>query len=330
METRLCPATDDAIADAVRLLQSGELVAVPTETVYGLAAHAFLPEAVLSVFAAKERPSFDPLIAHVLPTELDALCEVVDLSRLKTAARQRATALTTLWPGPLTLVLPKGEKIPDHATSGFDTVAVRSPSHPVMRALLRGLGAPVVAPSANRFGRISPTRASHVADELSGRIPLILDGGPTDHGIESTIVGVEDDGTLRLLRPGSLPVEEIKKVAGAPLRAAEGPARAPGMLASHYAPRIPLVCAPSAEETDGPVAWLVFDSDAPPDAARFGKPVAIERLGSDDRRAAQHLFAALRRLDGSGAAWILAETPREQGGLWPALRDRLARAAATR
>lgn len=326
--TRVLPADEAAVAEAARLLRAGQLVGVPTETVYGLAAHAFDPEAVLAVFRAKERPSFDPLIVHVLGAE--QLPTVVDEERLSPLSRARVEALTQLWPGPLTLVLPKARGIPDHATSGLDTVAVRAPAHEVARGVLRALGAPFVAPSANRFGRISPTRAAHVLEELGGRVPLILDGGATQHGVESTIVGVEDDGTLRLLRPGAVPQAAVERAARAPLRPPPeaGPHRGPGMLASHYAPRVPLVLEEGHHE--GPVAWLLFESRTRDDWARFGAPVAVERLGGDDRRAARELFAALRRLDASGAAWILAERPAFEGGLGPAIRDRLARAAAHR
>ncbi len=325
--TRLRMADEAAIAEAASLLRAGRLVALPTETVYGLAAHAFDAEAILAVFRAKRRPSFDPLIVHLLGAE--ELPRVVAYERLTAIARERVEALTRLWPGPLTLVLPKAGAVPDHATSGLDTVAVRAPAHSVARAVLRTLNAPFVAPSANRFGRISPTCPAHVLEELDGEVPLILDGGPTEHGLESTIVGVEDDGTLHLLRPGATPQTTIEEAVSAPLRPPpRGPMRGPGMLASHYAPRIPLALETGHHE--GPVAWLLFESRTRDDWAPLGPPVATERLGTDDRKAARELFAALRRLDASGAAWILAEIPRFEGGLGPAIRDRLARAAADR
>ncbi len=326
--TRLRAADPAGVAEAARLLRAGQLVGLPTETVYGLAAHAFDADAVLAVFDAKERPRFDPLIVHVLGA--DALAQVVDERRLSPAARRQTEALTRLWPGPLTLVLPKAAEVPELVTSGLDTVAVRAPAHDAARAVLRALGAPFVAPSANRFGRISPTRAAHVVEELDGRVPLVLDGGASEHGVESTIVGVEEDGTLRLLRPGATPRGAVEDIAGARLEAprARGPRRGPGMLASHYAPRIPLVL--ETGQRDGPVAWLLFGSPTRDDWARYGVPVAVERLGDDDRRAARELFAALRRLDDSGASWILAELPTSRGGLGPAIRDRLTRAAADR
>ena len=348
--TRVLPADDEgSVRDAADRLRAGELVALPTETVYGLAARAYDEDAVLSVFAAKGRPGFDPLIVHVTRASRAELEEqgVLDGSRLSEAAARAVDALAALWPGPLTLVLPKGPSVPDAATSGLDTVAVRAPSHPTTRAVIGALGEPLVMPSANRFGRVSPTEAAHVADELGEAVALVLDAGATEHGVESTIVGIEDDGTARLLRPGALPRETIEEALGAPLGepahagadGGEAPL-APGMLASHYAPRKTLRLLDAAE--------VDLAKDAPPPEGRPGvilysnaRRIALEARWApahtrvlspegDDREAARKLFAALRELDASDADWILAELPPEGDGLRPAIRDRLRRAAAAR
>ncbi|MCU0671588.1 MAG: L-threonylcarbamoyladenylate synthase [Myxococcota bacterium] len=338
--TRTLPPTDDGVRDAAAILARGGLLGLPTETVYGLAAHAFDPEAVLSVFRAKERPAFDPLIVHLAEPSLDAAVDagVIDGARLSPEARANVERLLPLWPGPLTLVLPRGARVPELATSGLDTVAVRVPAHPLARAVIRALGAPVVAPSANRFGRISPTEAAHVIDELDGRLDAVLDGGPCALGVESTIVGLEDDGTPRLLRPGACPIERIEAALG---RALQPPRRtaaphAPGMLASHYAPRkrLLLVDASSAltvAPPEGRAAFLVFEPDATRTLeAAFGAPAAVEALGVDVDAAARRLFGALRRLDASDADFLVATMPPVRAGLGVAIADRLARASAER
>jgi L-threonylcarbamoyladenylate synthase len=320
---------DDLYA-AAEVLRKGGLVGMPTETVYGLAAHAFDPQAILGVFAAKGRPHFDPLIAHVLGTTLAEIEHVVDLGRMGTRATCVAEALLVYWPGPLTLVLPKHADVPDEATSGLDTVAVRSPSHPVARALLETFGAPLVAPSANRFGHISPTTADAVREELGDAL-LVLNGGPCTHGVESTIVGVESDGTARLLRPGALAREDIERTLGTALRAPSAKVTAPGMLASHYAPRKTLRLASNTKRWPaGPAAWLSYTGAAPP----AGIEVAhVEVLTPDGTAAtaARRLFATLRRLDAlTDIEWILAEECPDDTGLGPAIRDRLQRASAER
>jgi L-threonylcarbamoyladenylate synthase len=338
--TRTLPPTDDGVRDAAAILARGGLLGLPTETVYGLAAHAFDPEAVLSVFRAKERPAFDPLIVHLAEPSLDAAIDagVIDGARLSSEARANVERLLPLWPGPLTLVLPRGARVPELATSGLDTVAVRVPAHPLARAVIRALGAPVVAPSANRFGRISPTEPAHVLEELDGRIDAVLDGGPCALGVESTIVGLEDDGTPRLLRPGACPIERIEAALG---RALQPPRRtaaphAPGMLASHYAPRkrLLLVDASSAISVtplEGHAAFLCFSAnDERALTERFGSPVAIESLTEDLDESARRLFAALRRLDASTADYLVAIAPRTRVGLGAAIADRLARASAER
>ncbi len=251
----IAPATPEGIARAAALLRSGQVVGIPTETVYGLAGSAFDERALARIFEAKERPSFDPLIVHLADFEaqgLDPANGVVDRDRLSADALATVRRLAAaFWPGPLTMVLPRSRRVPDLATSGLDTVGVRVPAHPVARALLEAVGLPLAAPSANRFGRISPTRADHVADELGDRIPLVLDGGDAPVGVESTVVRITPEGALELLRPGGVPVEELQAVAGRPVRppasspgsGASSPA-APGMLESHYAPGKPLVLLP--------------------------------------------------------------------------------------
>ncbi|MCB9599446.1 MAG: threonylcarbamoyl-AMP synthase [Sandaracinus sp.] len=332
MRTRLLTPTDEGLREAAAVLARGGLVGMPTETVYGLAARAFDPEAVLGVFRAKERPAFDPLIVHLAEPDLDAAFDagVIDRGRLSPDAASALENLLPLWPGPLTLVLPRGARVPELATSGLDTVAVRVPDHPVARALIRTLGEPVVAPSANRFGRISPTEAAHVLEELDGRIDAVLDGGPCTLGVESTIVGLEDDGTPRLLRPGACPRETIEAALGrglqAPRRAAS-PA-APGMLASHYAPRKRVVLA-DAVPLEGAPGFLLFTGDEALET-RFGAPRVVELLGAEPGDAARRLFAALRRLDASDADYLVAASPPGDHGLFLAVADRLRRAAAER
>lgn len=336
--TRTLPPTDDGVRDAAAILARGGLLGLPTETVYGLAANAFDPEAVLAVFRAKERPSFDPLIVHLAEPSLDAAIEagVIDGARLSSRARAHVERLLPLWPGPLTLVLPRGERVPELATSGLDTVAIRVPAHPLALAVIRALGAPVVAPSANRFGRISPTEAAHVIDELDGRIDAVLDGGPCALGVESTIVGLEDDGTPRLLRPGACPIERIEAALERPL---EPPRRtaaphAPGMLASHYAPRKRLLLVESDADVaplSGRAAFLCFTpNEERALTERFGSPIAVESLTEDLDESARRLFGALRRLDASSADYLVAIAPRTRAGLGAAIADRLARASAER
>ena len=224
MTAAILHATQADIARAVAALARGELVAIPTETVYGLAGLALDPRALAQIFAAKARPTFDPLIAHVAPgphgTHLQALARagLVDLAQLTPAARQSAQRLTdAFWPGPLTLVLPRAAGVPDLCTAGLDSVAVRMPAHPVAQAILTQLGRPLAAPSANRFGRVSPTTAAHVYAELGERIGWIVDGGPCAIGVESTVVAVQADGACALLRPGGVTATQIAAVAGQPV-----------------------------------------------------------------------------------------------------------------
>lgn len=318
MKTR----TGTDVAQAAALLRAGAVVAMPTETVYGLAANAFDEAAVLRIFQVKQRPSFDPLIVHVRDREQLAPL-VADLPREAEALMAR------FWPGPLTLVLPKTARVPDLVTSGLGTVAVRMPAHPVAQALLRAVDFPLAAPSANPFGYVSPTTAQHVADQLGGQVPYILNGGPCTVGVESTILGWEQEaGAWVLYRPGGTPVEAIAEVIGA-VDAAQPrllPA-SPGMLESHYAPGTPVHA--------GDVPQLL--------EAHRGKRIGVISFrqhhgaaynevlspNGDLAEAASRLFAALRNLDRSDAEVILAEIF-PQTGLGAAINDRLRRAAAKR
>ncbi|MEP6602830.1 MAG: L-threonylcarbamoyladenylate synthase [Spartobacteria bacterium] len=303
---------------AVELLRNGEVVALPTETVYGLAADALKSPAVVKIFEAKERPRFDPLIVH-LPNR-DWLDKIVDLP-----AQDRQSILEladAFWPGPFTMVLPKREIIPDIVTAGLDTVAVRISAHPVFSQIIREFDSPLAAPSANRFGNISPTTAQHVFDELSERIPLIIDGGATEHGIESTIVAVRD-GKIDILRRGPITDEQLS-IFGKVEVATPKEISAPGQLPSHYAPQKPLQLVDNAAtfsgERAGLLAWNAVESP---------KFVAIRRLSErqDLREAAANLFRYLRELDANeDVDLIVAERVPDQG-LGAAIMDRLRRAA---
>jgi L-threonylcarbamoyladenylate synthase len=351
----IVPPTTESLERAAELLALGQLVAMPTETVYGLAGDAFNPTAVARIFAAKERPTFDPLIVHVAPIAaaedpIDALAgrEVIDATRLDAAARARAvTLMRAFWPGPLTLVLPRHARIPDLVTSGLPTVAVRVPRHPVALALLAVARTPLAAPSANRFGRISPTSAEDVQAELHDRLALILDGGRCRIGVESTVVAVEPGGELRLLRPGGTPAEEIERVTGArPIAVSRptGAAPSPGMLDSHYAPtkRLILLGGPAGDPDDAALRGIELPArlgllaragDPAERAHRFAlatrREVEVRVLSStgDLEESARNLFAALRALDGSAAELLFAEPCTDERGLGWAIRDRLQRAA---
>lgn len=321
--TKTLAATD--ADEAARVLRGGGLVAFPTETVYGLGADAANAEAVARLYAAKGRPSFNPLIAHVASLEAARTVAQFDAAALRLAE--------AFSPGPLTLVLPKAVNcsVCDLATAGLDSVALRVPSHPVAQALLRAFGGPVVAPSANRSGHVSPTTAAHVASDLDGRIDVIVDGGPVMVGVESTIVSCL--GAPVLLRPGGLPREAIERVLGhklgapAPTNNADDHAPlAPGMLASHYAPRATVRL--NATDVKPGEALLAFGPDVLPGAETA---VAVHNLSprGDLTEAAAHLFGALRALDDHGARGI-AVMPIPQHGLGEAINDRLRRAAAPR
>ncbi len=312
-QTRLLPASPETIAAAAAELRAGELVAMPTETVYGLAGLATSDAAVAAIYAAKGRPSFNPLIAHFAAAE-DALAEAEFDARAQALARR-------FWPGPLTIVTPAPcAKVSLLARAGLDTLASRVPAHPVARALIAAAGAPLVAPSANRSGRVSPTRAEHVAEDLGGRIGWILDAGPTRVGLESTIVACLG-GRPELLRPGAIALEDLEDALGERLDRG-GAAIAPGMLASHYAPNAP-VRLDATEVREGEAA-LDF-------AGRLdgGAPRLDLSPRGDLAEAAANLFAYLRALDAAGPARI-AVAPIPQRGLGRAINDRLSRAAAPR
>ena len=307
------------ISHAVRLLQAGEVVGLPTETVYGLAGDGLNPTALARIFEVKQRPLFDPLILHVADAEgAWKLVSVVPESARKLAEK--------FWPGPLTLVLPKRELVPDLATSGLPHVALRVPSHPAAQALLRAFGGPLAAPSANRFGRISPTDAEAVRAELGDAVPLILDGGPCVVGLESTVLNLSgDDPTL--LRAGGIPVEEIEALIGSVERSRpvdEIPA-APGQLKHHYAPRKPLRIVERITSVEPQTGYLLFGSGKIAAAA----DAVIENLSpaGDLREAAANFFRALRRLDDDPRVQTICAVPLPTQGLGLAMNERLARAA---
>lgn len=325
--TRILRAEPSAIETAAAALRAGSLVAFPTETVYGLGADAANGEAVARLYAAKGRPSFNPLIAHV-----PDFAAARRLATFNAAAEKLAAAF---WPGPLTLVLPKRSDCPvsDLATAGLETIALRVPDHPVAHDLLAAFGGAIVAPSANRSGHVSPTTAAHVQADLEGRIDLIVDGGPTHVGVESTIVACLDGPAL--LRPGGVPRTAIEEVLGQPLTAATDVTEtgadndvplAPGMLASHYAPKA-AVRLDAIEVRDGE-ALLAFGAVLPAGADKASKILNLSPRG-DLVEAAAHLFSHLRALDGSGVRHI-AVMPIPHDGLGEAINDRLLRAAAPR
>ena len=320
------------------MLCAGRLVAFPTETVYGLGANALDAGAVEGIFAAKRRPADDPLIVHLASAD--------GLSRVAIGSQLADRLAARFWPGPLTLVLPRQADVPLAVTAGLDTVGVRVPAHPVASQLLRAADVPVAAPSANLFGRPSPTRAEHVLEDLDGRVDLILDGGPTDVGVESTIVDLSG-ARPRLLRPGGVAAEAIEAALGAPLeapptRATPGPQLSPGLLSTHYAPRTPLVLIlgergaarerlrrelQDATHAGRRVGVLLLDEDAD----LVPKGVACESVGGwhTPEASAARLFEALRALDRAGLERIYARTLSDpSGGLGRALADRLRRAAA--
>jgi len=325
LKTPILPASEAAVAAAAHSLRQGGLVAFPTETVYGLGADATNAAAIARLYQAKGRPAFNPLIAHV-----------GDIGAARQIARFDAAALAlaeAFWPGPLTLVLPKtdGCAVADLATAGLDTVAIRIPAHPVARDILRLFGRPVVAPSANLSGHVSPTTAAHVESDLSGRIDLIVDGGPVAVGVESTIVGCFEQPML--LRPGGLPRAEIERVLGRALLqpptdadSDSGQPLAPGMLASHYAPRAKVRL--HADHVEPGEALLAFGLGA---ISGIDGAAAVMNLSErgDLAEAAANLFGFLRALDAKGARTI-AVMPIPDEGLGEAINDRLRRAAVGR
>ncbi len=317
------PLSDAEIADAARIIRAGGVVAFATETVYGLGADATNPAAAARIFEIKARPRFDPLIVHVAE-------EGAARSLAARWPEQAQRLAERFWPGPLTLVLPRRmEAVPDIVTAGLPTVAVRVPAHEVALELIRRAGVPIAAPSANRFGSVSPTTAKHVRESLGDSVDLILDGGPCRAGIESTIIGLGSEGPA-LLRPGAIAVEEIELIVGAvgrpPRRLAPGaPAAAPGMFERHYATATPLHFTGDAPPSldRGRCGRLCL---APPDDASCWRAVEALSPAGDLREAAAGLFAAMRRLDALGLDAIVADEFPDIG-LGLAINDRLHRAA---
>ncbi|GHC21133.1 threonylcarbamoyl-AMP synthase [Gemmobacter nanjingensis] len=314
METRLIAATSEGIAEAAGVLRAGGLVAMPTETVYGLAGDARDDHAVARIYAAKNRPSFNPLIVH--------LPDLVAVGRYAVLTPEARALAVAFWPGPLTMVLPlrEGAGLSPLVTAGLPTVAVRIPAHPVARALLQSAGLPVAAPSANPSGRVSPTRAAHVMAGLAGRIEAVLDGGACAVGLESTILGL--DGPPALLRPGGVTVEAVEAVLGHALVLPGDPAqpKAPGQLASHYAPEARVrLNATGARPGEILVGFGAVAGDL--SLSESGDPV----------EAAARLFHLLREADAlAGPGGAIAFAPVPETGLGRAINDRLRRAAAPR
>lgn len=330
-----------SIRQAAEILRAGGTVAFPTETVYGLGANALDPQAVAKIFAAKQRPNWDPLIVHVADASM-----VADLTLQVPGKAQRL--MEAFWPGPLTLLLPKSERVPGIVTAGLRRVGLRMPAHPVASALLQAARLPIAAPSANSFGRTSPTRADHVAEDLDGRIDAILDGGETTHGVESTVVAVSDEGCV-VYRPGVVTLDQIRAVCGGdvmlqtsgmPGEEPTGGAESPGLSLRHYAPRARLVLiegegedqqaafgeAAEASEQQGESVGLML-----PDAFQrsvIGRTARVYRWGkwSDPEELAQRLYAGLRWLDAGGATAIICPVPTGEG-IAVAIRDRLRKAA---
>ncbi|MFN6192145.1 MAG: L-threonylcarbamoyladenylate synthase [Planctomycetia bacterium] len=328
------PDTEAALDRAARLLVEGGLVAIPTETVYGLAARADAPEAVGRIFAAKGRPQTNPLIVHVAD---EAMARRLASAWPDTAARITAQ----LWPGPVTVVVPRGETIPDEVTAGGDTVALRCPEHPLTRRLIEKAGVPLAAPSANRSLAVSPTTAAHVLESLGNRIDLILDGGPCSRGIESTVVDCSASPP-RILRPGPVGHEQLEAILGAPPAIATEPsgdasasvARSPGMMARHYAPKTPLVLASDAAArvaellaSGKRVGWLTRAAEIP-ETRRLAasKDLLVIPMPDDPDAFAARLYATLHALDKRELATIVVDEP-PPGDAWRAVRDRLTRAA---
>ncbi len=335
---------DGAILEAARLLEGAGLVAFPTETVYGLGALGLEPRALERLFAAKKRPFEDPLILHVAdPGWLDQLTLEVP------AAVRRLTE--GLWPGPLTVILSKSTAVPDIATAGLPSVAVRMPSHPLALALISAVGSPLAAPSANLFGRPSPTSAEHVLADLRDRIDAVLDAGPTSVGVESTVIDAREEDSPIILRPGGTCREKIESVLGQKVRIRESdweetvePTVSPGLLSRHYSPRAPVrlfrsssdegpvpsmsrAVRAAASSTEGPVGILAYEEDEPL-LSDLPRTVRVEVVGSrsSPHIVAKNLFAALRNLDDSGVKVIFASLMGPDG-LGETINDRLARAA---
>ena len=361
----LAPSPEN-IAQVAKALLQDEVVGMPTETVYGLAGNARSPTALARIFSTKERPTFDPLIIHV-STQVQSLehlaqLNLIDLQKISTSQRGiLETLIREFWPGPLTLILPKAQGVPDLATSGLPTVGVRMPAHPVAQALIDAAGCPLAAPSANRFGRISPTTAQAVMSELGDRIHWILDGGSCAVGVESTIIGLKPDSDeIQILRPGGLAPEQLERALGKSIdlnsttnsHGLSSLIQAPGMLESHYAPSQPLVLLPKVVQElnsydleelkkqlliippDAPIGALYLGGDPQLLSQKLGELLKRVILGrslsfkGDLSEAAQNLFQEMRNLEALQTPIILAEPCFHQTGLGFAIADRLKRASA--
>lgn len=314
-------ATDSAILSAARILRQGGIVAFPTETVYGLGARIHEPQAVARVFEVKGRPRFDPLIVHISrASDLHSVAWSNDLAN---------RLADVFWPGPLTLVLPKKESVPDIVSAGLSTVAVRIPDNDVALRMIDLAGHPVAAPSANPFGRISPTAASHVEQNMGLAVDMILDGGPCRIGLESTILAIDRENRPTLLRHGGIPVRDIEKIIGPVFLPKSGDTvvRVPGMLPGHYAPRTPIQILKDRRlapiENDERIGLLALTR--PEGNFGYRTVEALSRAG-DLREASANLFAAMHRLDAAGLDLIHCE-PVPESGLGTAIMDRLRRAA---
>lgn len=335
MKTQVLPVTEDSIGQAAALLQRGELVALPTETVYGIAADARNGEAVKKIFEAKGRPQDNPLIVHICGMEM--------LKGIVSEVPERACKLAqAFWPGPLTMVMPRGAEVSEVTCAGLDTVGVRMPSHPVVQAVIRASGVAFAAPSANLSGKPSPTNAQDTFADMEGRIPLILDGGESSVGVESTVVSVVGEHPV-LLRPGYITKEQMEAVLDEPIEVSaaileklkDGEiARSPGMKYKHYAPRAQVTILQGdfdgfrryvdAHKTEG--VWaLCFEGES----ALLSVPSVVYGKNHDGITQAQHLFSALRELDRQGAQIVYARCP-ERSGVSMAVYNRLIRAAAFR
>jgi L-threonylcarbamoyladenylate synthase len=305
------------VNDAAKVIQEGGVVAFPTETVYGLGADAFNPEAVARIFEIKERPSFDPLIVHIADeSSLDLLCEIENKALVN-------RLIEKFWPGPLTIVLPKKKIVPDIVTSGLPTVAVRMPDHPVALALIRKSGTPIAAPSANKFGMLSPTLASHVGKQLP-HVDFVIDGGKTSVGIESTVIALSGNG-FKLLRPGIITVTDLEEVLPEIRNNQDNLIQSPGQLKSHYSPCVPVYIA--GETTiNGEFRNVGYLSFGKPQTEDKYQKIAILSETKDLREAAVNLFSAMHLLEESGVDFILAD-PLPETGIGIAIMDRLRKAA---
>jgi L-threonylcarbamoyladenylate synthase len=317
----LSATSSDTVPRAIALLRRGEAIALPTETVYGLAADALTPEAVMKIFQAKARPRFDPLIVHLPDAAWAEKVAIVDPS----VADQFGRLCKQFWPGPLTFIFPRKQIISDIVTAGLETVAIRLSAHPVFQQIIAGFGGPLAAPSANRFGRISPTAAAHVVEELGGLIPLIIDAGRTAHGLESTIVALRK-GRIEVLRRGPVTQEQLAEFGEVSVVGATSNPEAPGQLPSHYAPRTPLILVEDATTVDLPpdkrcglLSWTAKEM------ARFAE-VRFLSERQDLAEAATNVFRLLRELDACDLDLIVAEQVPELG-LGAAINDRLRRAS---